>query len=107
MSKQILPAHLAAIVSTLLTDPQALGELDSEDTFLRFFEAIGQVVADHCGGTINGVSPALCPGSVEADGQPMLSVSPSESLPSMTENVWAPYDPEGWADARTSESDAQ
>lgn len=96
MSKQILPSELAAIVSNLLMHPEQHGELDTADKHHRFIEAIGNVVADFCGGIINGVNPPIGAADDSEDGQPMLSVSPDERLPSIENNIWSACDPDGW-----------
>jgi hypothetical protein len=108
MSKQILPSELAAIVSNLLMHPEQHGELDTPEQHHRFMEAIGNVVADFCGGTINGVNPAMGQADGSEDGQPMLSVSPDENLPSLERNIWSDCDPDGWEEeiAAQAEKDA-
>lgn len=98
MSKQILPSELAVIVSNLLMHPEQHGEFDTAEQHHRFFEAIGNVVADFCGGIVNGVNPPIGEPDDSEDGQPMLSVAPDERLPSIERNVWSNCDPEGWAD---------
>ncbi len=101
MSKQILPKELAEIVTILLTNPSSVGELDSLKSYEGFMLRVGEAVAEFCGGEINGVnSPIGRPIAVRQDADendvPMLSVSPNDSLPSIKENVWSKYDPEGW-----------
>jgi len=96
MAKQILANELAEIVTGLLIRPELLGELDSSEKHEEFIEAIGKIVADFCGGAINGVGPADAADGPELASTPMLSVWPNESMPSMERCVWAPYDPEGW-----------
>lgn len=98
MSKQVLPSELATIVSNLLMDPEQHGELDTAEKHHRFIEAIGTVVADFCGGFINGVTAPIGERDETEDGQPMLSVSPDDRLPSITSNIWSSCDPEGWED---------
>jgi hypothetical protein len=91
MSKQITTPELAEIVTGLLVAPDLMGELCDQEAYVGFVEAIGQVVADHCGGTINGTNSDI------EDGLGVtLSVSPSDSLPSLNDNVWSCYDPQGW-----------
>ena len=104
MSKQIKTNELAEIVTGLLVRPDLMGELDESATHERFIEAIGQVVADFCGGEINGVAPANQPAGMAPDyiNTPYLSVYPSESLPSLEKCVWSAYDTEGW-EGHTSE----
>lgn len=103
MSKQITSNELAEIVTGLLLNPQLMGELDELDSYCSFMEAIGQVVADHCGGTINMVHP---PGGdtllTTHHDTPVLSVSYNESIPSPHANVWASYDFTGWEDVLDS-----
>ena len=97
MSKQITPNEIAEIVCGLLIKPELLGELDSPEKHMEFMADIGRVVADHCGGHINGVGdPSVPDGSYMADeyAQPLLSVSPTDSLPSLHNNVWSAYDTE-------------
>lgn len=97
MSKQIKPSELAEIVTGLLVRPDILGEIDDSDTHERFIEAIGEVVADFCGGTVNGVNPSDS-GTPLTDHvfTPYLSVYPNDSLPCLEQCVWSPYDPDGW-----------
>lgn len=54
MSKQITSTELATIVSTLLTKPESLGELDEDRKFKAFMSRIAEVVTDCCGGEVNG-----------------------------------------------------
>lgn len=98
MSKQVLPSELAAIVGNLLMHPEQHSELDETGKHARFFHAIGQVVADFCGGVINGVNAPIGAPDGSEDGQPMLSVSPDENLPSIERNIWSDVDPDGWED---------
>lgn len=101
MSKQILPKELAEIVTVLLTNPSSVGELDTLKSYEGFMLQIGEAVAQFCGGDINGInSPIGRPEPVRPDADddsvPMLSVSPNDSLPSVDQNIWSKYDPEGW-----------
>jgi hypothetical protein len=93
MPKQIIPNELAEIVSVLLVKPSLLGELDTLESYHNFVQEIGQVVADFCGGQINGIAPN---DPIEEKGVPLLSVSPNDSLPSMSNNVWSYFDLSGW-----------
>ncbi len=91
--------ELALILAKLLINPAACGELENSEKFEAFMLDIGQVVADYCGGNINGVSPVEVE-NIDADVQtePMLSVSPNGSLPSLLENIWAGFDEGGWSE---------
>ena len=109
MSKQLQPHELAELVTTLLTNPRAIGELDTESQHIDFFRDIGEVVAQYCGGEVNGVGKADDLQNYLSNtntSQPMLSVSPSDSLPSLERNVWAYHDPEGWIGEEPPELDA-
>ena len=104
MSKQILPHELAEIVTGLLLNSEKMGCLDQLDQYNAFFEDIAQVVVNHCGGHLNGVSE---PGYVGPD-SPFLSCDESSPMASIgycpdsigdpDTCVWAPYDTEGWED---------
>lgn len=99
MSKQIIPRELAELVSGLLISPEVLGELETPEQHRMFIEDIGRVVAQHCGGQINGCSLGDNHDTASAEAAlPMLSVSPCETLPSLRDNIWDLYDPEGWDD---------
>jgi len=98
MSKLVTPTELAGIVNALLTNPSALGELESSDQYQSFYRAVGEAVASHCGGEL---SPAVYEGSkdneyVQAADSPLIGVLPNNSLPSLNRNVWAHVDTEGW-----------
>ncbi len=107
MGKQILTNELAEIITGLLVNPDLLGELDSPEKHADFIRDIGQVVADYCGGDINGAIPCDLPG----DGVPSmpaphyLSVQPNDSLPSLESCIWSFYDPDGWEDEAGSDYD--
>ncbi|MEZ8028584.1 hypothetical protein [Enterovibrio norvegicus] len=96
MSKQITNEELAELTLGLLLNPELLGELETSDQYKSFMHDIAEVIADHCGGVINCVHEPL-PGNPDGDNALYLvSVSPSDSLPSFNQNVWSAFDPEGW-----------
>lgn len=109
MAKQILFSELAQLTATLIARPEVLGELDELDVHERFVADIASVVADYCGGVVNGVNDADAPsphlvfqnesgsGQVNEHGV-TISVSPDENLPSLQRNVWSLFDPQGWCD---------
>lgn len=104
MSKQITPDELSCLVTGLLTRPWLLNSFDTAEQHEAFMADIGRVVADHCGGLVNGVNP---PDTREnylytEESSPTLSVSPDECLPSLHNNVWSVFDPEGWEDEDAS-----
>jgi hypothetical protein len=105
MAKQITSNELAEIVTGLLIKPDLFGELDSPEKHDEFIEAIGQVVANFCGGDIGGVSPADVPENQWPNDvmTSYLSVWPNDSLPSLEGCIWAPYDPDGWEDHTNEE----
>lgn len=100
MSKQILPAELAELVCGLLLNPNILGELDSPERHQAFMLDIGRVIADHCGGHVNGINgPDWEEGYLQEEpSSPMLSVSPNDRLPSISNCIWSYFDPDGWED---------
>ncbi|MEF1335259.1 hypothetical protein REH81_00460 [Vibrio rotiferianus] len=101
MAKKIFPNELAEVVTALLVKPELIGELQDQEKHQEFMHDIAQVVARHCGGDAVCVNP---PGFVsddapycsDNDSSPMLTVYPSDSLPSLHESVWSNHDPEGW-----------
>lgn len=98
MAKQLAPTDLAEVVCGLLTNPGIFGELDSTEKHQHFMHDIGRVIAEHCGGQINHISPPDTDENYLSDqySSPYLSVSPDDSLPSLARNVWAFHDIEGW-----------
>lgn len=90
MSKQITQHELADVVTRLLTNPEASGELDTDDKFRSFMEDIAAVVCTHCGGEVlNGADNDLHP-----EGAYMVGIHANDSLPP-NGGIWADYDPEG------------
>ncbi|HHT5706068.1 hypothetical protein ABLV51_19725 [Klebsiella sp. GB_Kp051] len=98
MTKQIFPAELAEIVTALLVKPELLGELDTRVAHQEFMKAIGCVVADFCGGAVNGVTDGDIsrPYLSDVDCTPCLHIEADDRLPSPDHNVWANYHIEGW-----------
>lgn len=109
--KHITARELASIVSSLLMHPQAVLELDDRDQYKRFMQAIGEVVADFCGGEVQPPVPAMKEGHVESRHatddddrsvvesccELLLPVLPNDSLPGLNDNIWASFDPDsGW-----------
>lgn len=88
MSKQITAKELADIVTRLLTQTEATGELDSFDAYQGFMTDIAQVVCDHCGGEIHHPADPL-------DDIWYVGVHGNDSLPNPEGGIWAPYDKEG------------
>lgn len=98
MTKQILPAELAEIVTALLVKPELMGELDTRVAHQQFMKAIGCVVADFCGGVVNGVTDGDIsrPYLSDLDCTPCLHIEADDRLPSPEHNVWSNYHIEGW-----------
>ena len=63
MAKLISTRELATIITALLVKPELLGELDSPEKHRALMEDLGRVVAEHCGGNVNGI------GLTENDGR--------------------------------------
>jgi len=87
MSKQITPTELATIVTTLLCNPDAAGELDSTEKFSAFMTDIAKVVCDHCGGQV------MQPADHSVDIW-LIGIHGNDSLPP-DGGIWRNYDPEG------------
>jgi hypothetical protein len=99
MARQITAPELAEVVTGLLVHPELMGDLDTTDSYYGFMQAIGEAVADFCGGQVNGVNEDM------GDGHgPTLSVSPNDSLSSLRDNIWAHYDdPDAWDESEAEE----
>lgn len=87
MSKQITPAELAEIVTTLLTAPEQAGELEERRAFAAFFTEVAEVVCNHCGGAVHKLADD------DADGW-LVGIHGNDCLPEGG-GIWAKYDPEG------------
>jgi hypothetical protein len=87
MSKQITPQDLAAIVKNLLTQPRAVGELDSDGQFKSFMTDIAKVVCDHCGGEVRREANFM-------DDVCYVGIHGNDSLPEGG-GIWKEYDKEG------------
>lgn len=87
MSKLITPEELAQIVTKLLTDPAAAGELESPEAYKAFMTSIAQAVCDGCGGEMrNEAAPS--------DGIWYVAIQGNDSSPE-DGGIWAEYDKEG------------
>lgn len=76
MPKYLLPAELAEIVCGLLVQPALLNELKTPATHKAFMQDIGELVAKHCGGQIDGV---IMPEERDEDSQADYLTSPDET----------------------------
>ncbi len=92
MTKQILPAELAEIVTALLVKPELLGELDTRVAHQEFMKAIGCVVADFCGGIVNGVTDGDISSPYLSDvySTPCLHIEADDRLPSLGYRKYKP-----------------
>lgn len=88
MSKQINPSELAEIVTKLLTDTEATGELCTLESFEDFMTDIAKVVCDHCGGEVRYSAEQF-------DDVFYIGIHGNDSLPDAFGGVWREYDPEG------------
>lgn len=110
-TKHITARELASIVSSLLMHPETVLELDDRDQYKRFMQAIGEVVADFCGGEVQTPVPAMKERHLESSHaaddddrsvvepccELLLPVLPNDSLPGLNDNIWASFDPgSGW-----------
>src|SRR6218665_1758183 len=88
MSKQVTAKELAEIVTRLLTDTEATGELEGFDAFQGFMTDIAQVVCDHCGGEIRH-------SAVPFEDIWYVGIHGNASLPDTLGGIWQQYDKEG------------
>lgn len=88
MSKQITAQELGELVNNLLKNPQAVGELDSMESFQSFMTDIAQVVCDHCGGEI------FYDAKLDEQRVWTVGIHGNHSLPE-DGGVWRGFDPEG------------
>lgn len=84
---QITTAQLAEIVSSLLTNTEATGQLDSSSTFACFMTEIAEVVCNYCGGEVREQAAS-------SDDVWLVGVHGNESLPE-DGGIWAGYDLDG------------
>jgi len=87
MSKQLTPTELANVITRLLTDPVAAGELETDAKFTAFMTDLASTVCDHCGGEVK--HPADYTGDVC-----YVGIHGNESLPP-DGGIWKDYDKEG------------
>lgn len=88
MSKQITAAELAEVITKLLTQPDAVGELGEAKAYQDFMTDIAQVVCDHCGGEVRHPADPL-------DDVWYVGIHGNDSLPNSEGGIWADYDHEG------------
>ena len=87
MSKQINEHELAALITKLLTNPEAAGELATTEKFASFMTAITETVCDHCGGEVLAEAKFL-------DDTCYVGIVANDSLPE-DGGIWKDYDKEG------------
>jgi hypothetical protein len=88
MSKQITARELAEIVTRLLTDTEATGQLDAFDAFQGFMTGVGQVVCDYCGGEIRQPAEPF-------ENVWYVGIHSNDSLPDSAGGIWREYDKDG------------
>jgi hypothetical protein len=101
MSKILTNFEMAEILLQLLVQPDSVGELDESEKFCHFMESSAELIADFCGGDIGSVRLPDSPAPIEeGDTSHLYSVAvyTNDSLPSLTNCIWSPYDPNGWED---------
>ncbi|MCP6077239.1 hypothetical protein NL363_28340 [Klebsiella pneumoniae] len=71
-----------------------------EEMTCLFAPSIGRVIADHCGGRVNGITDGdvAKPYLSDIECTPTLHIEPDDRLPSTERNVWSNYHVEAWAD---------
>lgn len=87
MSKQITAQELGQLINQLLTNPDAVGEMFTEEKFSAFMTDLAKVVTDHCGGEVRNPASPL-------DDVWYVGVHGNDSLPPGG-GVWAAFDKEG------------
>lgn len=87
MSKQITAQELGQLINQLLTNPDAVGEMFTEEKFSAFMTDLANVVTDHCGGEVRNPASPL-------DDVWYVGVHGNDSLPPGG-GVWAAFDKEG------------
>lgn len=87
MSKQVNAKELAEIVTRLLTDNDATGELCEFDAYQGFMTDIARVICDYCGGEVRNPADPL-------DDIWYVGVHGNKSLPDGG-GIWKGYDREG------------
>lgn len=105
MPKYLLPTELAEIVCGLLVQPALMNTLKTPESHKAFMQDIGELVAKHFGGQIDGV---IMPVDRDENSQadyltspdvtPYLVVSPGPDMHSLTDNVWRHHGRDGWLD---------
>ncbi len=88
MSKQVTAQELAEIVTRLLTDTPATGQLEGFEAFQGFMTDVAQVVCDYCGGEIWQPAEPL-------DDAWYVGIHGNDSLPDPAGGIWREYDQEG------------
>lgn len=87
MSKQLTPTDLAELVTLLLTNPEAAGELDTDPKFTAFMTDIAEAVCNHCGGEVRNPAQYL-------DDVCYIGIHGNDALPA-NGGVWKDFDKEG------------
>ena len=87
MSKQLTPSDLAKLVTALLTNPESVGELETDAKFKAFVTDIAETICDHCGGEVRNPADYL-------DDTCYIGIHGNDSLPD-DGGVWKEFDKEG------------
>ena len=88
MSKQATAQETAEIVTRLLTDTLATGQLEGFEAFQGFMTDIAQVICDYCGGEIHHPAEPL-------EAVWYVGIHGNDSLPDPAGGIWRHYDEEG------------
>jgi hypothetical protein len=92
MAKFLNQEELAELVTSLLVNPEELGCLDEQDSFMNFMRDIAGTVSNYSGGEVVSVSPSS---EIETSGEYFVGIVADEYLPDLKDNVWSGYDPDG------------
>ncbi|MEZ9708616.1 hypothetical protein AB4254_08050 [Vibrio breoganii] len=85
MNKLITKTELSEVTLALINKPSITGHLDTFEQHQAFLKDIAEVVASHCGGSIEAVT---------TNGE--IEIAPNDSLPSLHNNIWETFDCDKW-----------
>ncbi|EER62142.1 conserved hypothetical protein [Acidovorax delafieldii 2AN] len=88
MSKQVTTQEIAEIVTRLLTDTSATGQLEAYEAFQGFMTDIALVICDYCGGEIHHPAEPF-------EDVWYVGIHGNDALPDPAGGIWQQYDEEG------------
>ncbi|MFM2668547.1 hypothetical protein AAFX24_27790 [Vibrio mediterranei] len=94
MSMKLKTSELAEIATTLIAKPELLGMFDVAGQHEAFLNDLADVICDHCGGKNAGVHRSTFDEEHHSD--TTINIDPSDSLPSLNNNIWTAIHASGW-----------